>query len=122
MSATSTAKTEIAAAITAGVPASVVRCGTKYRQTTRPGDAWPRLAARNRAANGFGYLDTWEVVVVLPQDLGAAEEWLDAHLDELLEALNVARVFVRGVETATPTELILGAGNPINGLILTGLR
>lgn len=109
---------EIAQAAT--VP-GVVNCTPRYRQSLKPGDEFVKLGQRVRASNGFGYIDTWQVWLALPQDIGAAEKWIDDHLDALVAALNDARVFLRDVETVTPAELVLGAV-AVNGLILEGAR
>jgi hypothetical protein len=112
-------RAELVTAFNAAIPEKVARCFPRYRQTVRPGDAWVRFAVRNRADNGFGYVDRWEMWLVLPQKLDDAEKWLDEHLDTLLDAL--APLFVGGVETVTPAELALGT-NAVNGVIFQGAR
>lgn len=116
----SSTRAEIVAALSAAPLAGVVKPFPKYRQTARPGDAWPRLVGRNRASNGFGFVDTWEVWVILPQKLDDAETWLEAHLDTLLAQLD-RPLFFRGIESAVPAEVVLGA-IATNALILTGAR
>jgi len=120
MSTLEDTRAEIVAAFNAAIDAKVARCYPRYRQTVRPGDAWVRLAARNRASNGFGYVDTWEVWLVLPQKLDDAEKWLDDHLGELLTALD-RPLFFNGVDSVLPSELVLGS-NAVNGVILQGAR
>ncbi len=55
-----------------------VTCTPQYRLSLNPGDACVRLTVANRAANGFGFVNTWQVWVALSQDLATAEAWLDA--------------------------------------------
>ncbi|GAB3663483.1 hypothetical protein GCM10027596_26710 [Nocardioides korecus] len=57
-----------------------------YRQTTEAGSAFIRLD-RIDYPDRFGGVRTWNVVVVLPQDLAEAEQYLEAKLPGLLEAL-----------------------------------
>lgn len=97
-----------------------VKCSPYYRQSLKPGDACVRLSVRTKAANGFGYVDTWQVWLALPQDVTAAEKWLDDRGAEVLAALNPE--FLGGVRTVTPAELILGSGHPTNGVIYEGAR
>lgn len=86
-----------------------------YRQSLRPGDGFVRMGQRRRAANGFGFVQDWEVWLALPADPATAEKWLDDHLTEITEA--VSGVIV--VTTATPSELILGQDSA-NGVVLAG--
>lgn len=97
-----------------------VKCTPYYRQSLKPGDACVRLQVRTRSANGFGYVDTWQVWLALPQDVAAAEKWLDQHGPALVEALDPE--FIGGVQTITPAELVLGNGHTTNGVIYQGPR
>lgn len=97
-----------------------VHCTPNYRQSLKPGDACVRLQVRTRAANGFGFVNTWQVWLALPQDVAAAEDWLDLHGPQIEEALNAE--FIGGVRTVTPAELVLGNGNTTNGVIYEGAR
>lgn len=83
-----------------------VRCSEYFRQTTKPGDALVRLDRLNRDETGFGYMAVWQVVVMLPQDLAAAEKWLDEHTDFLITAISEELV----VTTVTPQQLALDTG------------
>lgn len=105
---------------TAASTVTGVKCSPYYRQSLKPGDACVRLQVRTRSANGFGYVNTWQVWLALPQDVAAAEKWLDTHSDALEEAL--AREFIGGVQTITPAELVLGNGATTNGVIYQGAR
>lgn len=77
-----------------------------FRQTTKPGDGMVRLERMNRDTSGFGYMATWQVVVVLPQDLASAEKYLDEKVPALLEAISEELV----VTTVTPQQLALDTG------------
>lgn len=97
-----------------------VNCRPYYRQSLKPGDACVRLSVRNKAANGFGYVNTWQVWLALPQDVAAAEKWLDEHGPALEAALE--REFLGGIRTVTPADLILAGGTATNGVIYEGAR
>jgi hypothetical protein len=88
-----------------------------YRQSLRPGTGFVRLAEKTAADNGFGYVDTWDVVVVLPQDLVAAEKFLEYCQAPLLAALEA----VMFVKTLTPTQIIFDAQS-VPGVVVTGAR
>jgi hypothetical protein len=61
------------------------------------GDAWPLFAgAGNRVADTFQ--GTWRVIVYCGGDEYTATEWMDAHLDELVEVLDP----IAYVDTAEP--------------------
>lgn len=53
---------------------------------TKPGDAWPLLGPLDRA-DGHSFTATWRVFVITPSDEVKASEWIDAHVDELADAL-----------------------------------
>lgn len=75
------------AAIAAALTTAPDVTGYAYRPTTpRPGDAWPLLGALDRA-DGLAFYVTWRVLVFLPQDERAASEWIDAHQEALVDAL-----------------------------------
>ena len=94
-----------------------INCTPYYRQSMRSGDACVRLAASNRA--NFGRINTWQIWLVIPQDMGQAERWLDEHIDALCAALDPE--FIQGVQSVTPSELILGAVSA-NGVVIEGAR
>jgi hypothetical protein len=76
-------RTAIAAALStvAGVK------GYEYRPTTpRVGDAWPLLSGLDRDA-GRAFIRTWRVLVFLPQEERAASDWIDAHHESLVGAM-----------------------------------
>lgn len=111
------ARTAIAAAAST---VTGVKCTPYYRQSLKPGDACVRLLVRTKAVNGFGFVDTWQVWLALPQDVATAEKWLDEHGAALLEALKPE--FIGGIQTVTPAELVLGTGASTNGVIYQGAR
>jgi hypothetical protein len=88
-----------------------------YRQSVRPGTGFVRLAEKTKADNGFGYVDTWDVVVVLPQDLVSAEKFLESVQGQLLAALDA----VMYVQTLTPTQIVFDAQS-VPGVVVTGAR
>lgn len=83
-----------------------INCTPYFRQSTKPGDAMVRLDRMVRDASGFAYMFTWQVVVMLPQDVAQAEKWLDANLPSLIDAVNEELV----VTTVTPQQLQLDTG------------
>ena len=111
------ARAELADAVSA---VTGVNCKPYYRQSLKPGDAFVKLASRSRSANGIGYVATWQIWLALPQDLVAAEKWLDEHGPAIEAALE--REFIGGVRTVTPADLIVGAGTATNGVIYEGAR
>lgn len=105
----------IAAAV-ATVPG--LSCTPYFRQTTKPGDAMVRLEAMTRSANGFDFVLTWQVLLVLPSDIVAAEKYLDAHAPALLEAL-ATQMVVGGLILR---ELILTDGARLPVAVVEGKR
>lgn len=57
-----------------------------YTQTTTPGHVFVRLD-RIEYPNPFGGLWHWNVVLVLPQDMAAAEKYLEQVTPDLVNAL-----------------------------------
>lgn len=108
---------EIAAAVT-GVGS--LHCTPNYRQSLKPGHAFVRFAGRGRDGGGLGYNDTWQVWVALNQDPTTAEQWLSAHVDEVIDALAP----VINVNTVTPAQLApsLSGGPAVPGVIFEGIR
>lgn len=79
------AREEIAEAVSASFTGVV--CTPYYTQATNPGAAFVRLE-RIDFPNRFGGVAHWNVVVVLPQDLAAAEAYLEEIIPGLLPALS----------------------------------
>lgn len=83
-----TTETEIREAIAAAASSvDGVKCSPWFRQTTKPGSAHVTYGRSFRDESGFGFMNVWQVLVVLPQDIAAAEKWIAAKGDALLEAL-----------------------------------
>lgn len=85
-----------------------------YRQVTKPGQGMVRFE-RTDYPNAFGGLVTWQVVVLLPQNIAQAERWLDengpalrtAVAEELVvRSMTVAQVVID--EGAVPAVVIEG--------------
>lgn len=58
-----------------------------YRQSTKAGDGFVSLSRSERDSSGFGFMNKWEVLVALPQDLRDAEKRFAALVDGLVEAV-----------------------------------
>ena len=89
-----------------------------FRQTTRAGDGMVRLDHATRDANGFGFVDTWHVLVLLPTDIAQAETWLETRIDTLAEAVGTELV----ISTMTPSELVLDNGVTVPAVVIEGHR
>lgn len=89
-----------------------------YRQSTTAGWGWVSLARADRDSSGFGYLDTFEIRIVLSQEIAKAEAWIDEHVDALVAA--VAEEMV--VTSWSPAVLNLDSKSTVNALIIEGVR
>jgi hypothetical protein len=89
--------------------------GHEYRPATpRSGAAWPLLGPMERGpAQNFEV--TWNVYVMLPADEKGASVWIDAHLDDLADAL----MPIGFVDRAEPVNLGASEDQPIFGLLIT---
>lgn len=88
-----------------------------YVQTTQVGTGMVRLD-RTDYPDRFGGLDTWQVIVVLPDDVAAAETYIEEKLPLLVAALR----FELAVRWAEPRELVLKDGPNLPVLIVAGQR
>jgi hypothetical protein len=95
-----------------------INCSAYSRQLEKTGDALVRYSGQLRDENGFGFVVTWDVFVVLPADLKAAEQWLDSNLTTLLEALEEEMT----VDSVTPAEITYDTGTARPGVAITGFR
>jgi hypothetical protein len=86
-----------------------------YRQSLKPGDGFVKWVGCSQGDELLGYVDVWQVWLAIPQDVKAAEKWLEDHLSALMAALHTEVI----VTSATPAELLLGA-TAVNGLIIEG--
>jgi len=89
-----------------------------YRQVTKAGEGFVRWAGRDLAEDRFGYMDRWQVWLVVPQDLPAAEDWVADKAAALIAALDPELV----VTSLTPADLVIGTATALNGLIIDGAR
>lgn len=95
-----------------------VKCTPYFRQTTKPGDGMVRLERQERDDSGLGFLATWQVLIVLPQDVATAEKWLDTNAPALVDALSEVLI----VTTVEPRELAPETGGRIPVVVITGIR
>lgn len=94
-----------------------VRAAANYRQISRPGDAVVRFDKTTRDVTGFGWIITCQVLIALPQDMAAAEKWVDDHIDLIVDALAGELV----VGEVAPVQLQLDTGI-VPALQVTGTR
>lgn len=97
-------------------PASFLNCSPYFRQTTKPGDAMVRRD-RTLYPNPFGGIVYWQVIIILPSSLSAAEAKLDLILPALISAVETELV----IDSVTPQQLALDSGL-IPVVILEGHR
>lgn len=71
---------------TAASTAEGITCKPHFIQSTEPGAAMVKLD-RTVYPNPFGGICHWSVVVILPQDMAAAEQYLDSHIPAVREAV-----------------------------------
>lgn len=90
-----------------------------FRQVLQPGQGHVRLASSAPDQNfPKDYLDTWEVLIPLAQDLAAAEKYLERIKADLLAALSV-EMFVTSL---VPAEITFPDGGSVPGVVITGTR
>lgn len=113
-----TARAELAAAANSVTVDDVaLNVEPYYFQTTKVGDGWVALVGLDRDDSGLGYMERWQVTVVLHQDVATAEKWIEANADALVDALEDRLV----VTTVVPVQLTMDAGR-IPGLVIEGSR
>lgn len=107
------------AIVDALAPISGVKGYPYFRPTVTPGDAVVRLDRTDYPQpSDWGGLQTWQVLVILPVELEAAERWVDDKRPALVAAL----ADVMQVVSAVPTELRLPEGLAVPCLIIEGKR
>lgn len=109
-----TARDTIAAAMNT---TALVNVTPRYRQSLKPFDGFVKFNQLLPASNRFGYMTSWQVWLAIPQDMTAAETWVEAHLTALTDAFNAVCL----VSSVTPADLVLG-DQAVNGLIFEGTR
>lgn len=95
-----------------------ITCSKYYKQSAKAGTAMVRLAATRVDDTGFGWVETWQVLVVLPSDRAASEVWLDDMFEPLADAL--AEVLI--VQSFTPTDVVFDSGATIPAVVIEGVR
>lgn len=109
-----TARADLAAAAST---VTGIKVTPYYRQNLTTGNGFVRLAARNKPANGFGWLDTWEIWIAGPSEIEAAEKWIEAKQDALLAALEAEM----HINSLTPIDLSIGT-TTTPGIVVSGVR
>ncbi|KRF19660.1 hypothetical protein [Nocardioides sp. Soil796] len=95
-----------------------ITCFPYYKQMTKPGGACVRKD-RTEYPNDFGGVNTWQVVVILPQDQAAAEKFMDEKTPLLVAALSPEM----RVTEAYPTVTVLpDGGSAVNTVLIQGNR
>lgn len=100
---TTTARAAIAAAAST---VTGVTCTPYFRQTTKPGDAMVRLGRIDYPMPRLPGSVTWQVVLILPADVAAAEKSLEDTIPALVAALSNEMI----VQSVTPTTLVVETG------------
>ena len=80
-----------------------------------PGDGWVQWRG-NLRADGWAFTQTWAVVIALAGDEVQADEWIEAHTDDLMDALEP----VMFVESFQPAALPLIGNSESLALMITG--
>lgn len=88
-----------------------------FRQVTKTGTGMVRLD-RIEYPNRFGGIATWQVIVILPQDVSSAEKFIDTNL----AALETAVRNEMSVRRVTPQEIVLSDGSKLPCVIIEGTR
>jgi hypothetical protein len=78
------------------------------------GDGWPLWSGANRWEDSGLFVDTWRIMIVLPSEEGAADAWIDAHLQALVDAISP----VAFIDSMVPA-LAQASGNDIYRLQIT---
>lgn len=94
-----------------------ITCAPYFQQSTKPGSAMVRRDNTNYP-DKFGGWVTWQVLVMLPQDLASAEKFLD----EKVPALRAALAPEMRVTDAIPQQLALPDGGNVPILLMQGSR
>lgn len=85
-------------------------------QDTTPGTVWPRIE-RTDWPNRLGDVTTWNVVLILPQDLADGERYIES---DTVTALVTALRKVIEVTSTEPTRLQLDGVGTVNTLFING--
>jgi hypothetical protein len=102
-------------AIAAAVSTVTNHTGYARRPTVpKPGDAWPQWRGNERA-DGFAFVESWAVLIMLPSEEVSADEWADTYGEQLLAALEP----VMFVDQLQPAVFKL-SNNDAYALMITG--
>jgi hypothetical protein len=94
-----------------------VTCTPTYRVATKPGSAYVRLN-RIEYPNRFGGVVWWDIVVILPSDIAAAEKWIEDNALGLVQALKQELA----VTAVRPERIELVDGPTLPALFVEGHR
>lgn len=89
----------------------------KRPSTPRPGDAWPIWGGGDVDETTGLFDDTWSVGVMLPADEQSANDWIDAHIDDIVSGLRP----VAYVDGRRPANFGTDA-SPVYGLLISTSR
>lgn len=87
-----------------------------FRESTKIGDGWMKLIGMTPQT--FGYIREWMVVIVIPNQVTGAEEWMDTNLEAIADALS------RQLEITkiTPTAVPLSESGTVYAVAIQGVR
>jgi len=89
--------------------------GYAYRPADpRAGDAWPVWGGSDRDDDRLPFTTSWRVVIQLPQEERASDEWIDAHEQDLFDAISPV-AFIDGFAPAN----LGGQNSTVYGLVIT---
>lgn len=88
-----------------------------YRVISKPGQGYVEFL-RTEYPNKFGGEDYWGVVIMLPTDLAAAQQWIEEHRLAAVAALQPALI----VTQVRPERLELPDSPIIRALVIEGHR
>lgn len=88
-----------------------------YRQATEPGYGMVRLD-RIEFPNRLGPVRVWQIIIIAPQDMKAAETWMESKADALAEALSGELEMT----SITPADVTLPGGGSMPVLVIEGRR
>lgn len=88
-----------------------------YTQTTDPGSGIVTLA-RIAYPNKFGGMVTWQVLILLPQDLATAEKYLESKVPSVVAELGPEMT----VTSVTPQEVVFDTGVKLPCAVIEGTR
>lgn len=88
-----------------------------FNQTTKAGSGMVRMD-RTDYPNVFGGIVTWQILVMLPQDIAQAEKYLEAKAPALVAALSEHMV----VRTVAPQQIQIEGAQILPALVISGTR